>query len=167
VTAVLGTVTTSAGSPTSTVTLANMPGSSLRSLLARVPRTSKVRVSAATRASSVSICPLKTWSGRASTVNSMIWPTRNLPIDCSGIGKSTRIGSSACSDTSAIPAETYCPLLTLRMPSRPENGARIDFCAMIASMRFTAAEVVSRFARAVSRFASEVTRFCISSSWRW
>ena len=52
-----------ARAPASTETLANMPGSSLRFGLARVPRTSSVRVSCATRASSEWILPLNTWPG--------------------------------------------------------------------------------------------------------
>ena len=165
--AVRGTVTTSRGSPTSTTTLANMPGSSLRFALGRLPRTSSVRVSWATRASSDSIVPLNTLPGNASTAISICWPTRSLPMACSGMGKSTRIGSSACTVTSVMPGVTYWPRSTLRMPSRPETGALMVFCAMTASILLTAAWAVSRLARAVSRLASDVTRLAIRSDWRW
>ena len=87
-------------------------------------------------------------------------------MNCSGIGKSTRIGSSCCRVTSTMPGETYWPRSTLRMPSRPETGALIVFWAMTASIFLVAASAVSRLARAVSRLASEVTRLAISSSCR-
>ena len=76
------------------------------------------------------------------------------------------MGLSACSDTSARPADTYWPFSTLRMPRRPPNGLTMPFWAITAWMRFTAACAVSRLARAVSRFASDVTRFCMRSAWR-
>ncbi len=62
-----------------------------------------------------------------------------------------------------MPGVTYCPRSTLRMPSRPEIGALMVFCAITASIFFTAAMAVSRLARAVSRFASDVTRLAIRS----
>ena len=65
-----------------------------------------------------------------------------------------------------MPADTYWPFSTLRMPSRPANGLTMRFWAITAWMRLTAACAVSRLARAVSRLASEVTRFCIRSAWR-
>ncbi len=86
---------------------------------------------------------------------------------CSGMGKSTRIGSSACTVTSIMPGETYWPLSTLRMPSRPDTGALMVFWAMTASILLTDAWAVSRLARAVSRLASEVTCLASRSDWRW
>ena len=68
--------------------------------------------------------------------------------------------------TSVMPGETYWPRSTLRMPSRPESGAMIVFCAMTASIFLVAASAVSRLARAVSRLASEVTFLAIRSDCR-
>ena len=65
-----------------------------------------------------------------------------------------------------MPADTYWPFSTLRMPARPLNGAAMAFWAMTAWMRLTAAWAVSCLARAVSRLASDVTFFCIRSTWR-
>ena len=87
---------------------------------------------------------------------------------CSGIGKSTRMGSSACSETSAMPADTYWPFSTLRMPTRPRE--RAPAMRLLGDHGLDALDgglAVSRLARAVSRFASEVTLFCIRSAWRW
>ena len=65
-----------------------------------------------------------------------------------------------------MPADTYWPFSTLRMPTRPANGAAMAFWAITASMRLTAACAVSRLARAVSRLASDVTFLVIRSAWR-
>ena len=50
----------------------------------------------------------------------------------------------------AVPTEAYCPRSTLRRPSRPENGARIAFCAITARVRSTVAAAESRAASAES-----------------
>ena len=62
-----------------------------------------------------------------------------------------------------MPADTYWPFSTLRMPTRPLKGAAIAFCAITAWMRLTDASAVSRLARAVSKLASDVTRFWMRS----
>ena len=52
------------------------------------------------------------------------------------------------------------------MPSRPDTGDLMVFCAITASILLTAACAVSRLERAVSRLASEVTFLAIRSAWR-
>ena len=72
------------------------------------------------------------------------------PKFCSGVGKSTKIGSSCCKVAMLVPGETYCPTSILRRPTRPENGATRDFCAISARDLSTAAAALSRVAWAWS-----------------
>ena len=54
--------------------------------------------------------PLKTWPGEGVDRElDRLVASCSLPMFCSGMGKSTQIGSSACSVTSARPGETYWP----------------------------------------------------------
>ncbi len=49
------------------------------------------------------------------------------------------MGLTDWSEATGAPAESTCPSSTCRMATRPSNGARIDFLAIIASRLATAA----------------------------
>ena len=69
------------------------------------------------------------------------------------------MGSRACRLTIPSPALMYCPRSTLRMPSRPSNGARMILRLMTASCCLTRASAASNWARISSNSDLEVTFF--------
>src|SRR5439155_12410331 len=62
-------------------------------------------------------------------------------------------GSSACSVTSLVPAVTYCPRSTARIPRRPSKGARTSFLFTSACCSASCAFALFRFAASASTTA--------------
>ena len=135
-----------------------MPGRRRPSGLSRVARTRTLRVASSTTAS---IAESRPRYGRSapSRVTCTSPPRRSCATCCCGSEKSTWIGCSDSSDTIGSPAFRYWPRLTWRIPSTPENGARICLRSIVAWISPTRASACLCSALARS-YSASATIFC-------
>ena len=142
---------------------ANMPGNSFPSGLSITARTRMLRVSRSTCGSIALMVPRNACPGQESTCTDTGCFTRRLLNCCCGTGKSTTIWSLASSRTIGSPGSMYWPISTWRMPSRPANGARIDFCVIFSRRSSSAAFARCRSVSRTSRSNAETSFSLISS----